>query len=170
MPELSFGQLTAGLRGWSRHHDHHVRAAVELLIWHEHWLRRPDFTRAAVGRGSDGTVYIDWAPAARFAGTAAATRASTSERAILDLAIALGTDIYRLGIMGTAHCAAIAQAVAAAVGIPADSDAARRAARVEQRRIQLGLLPLAITLRRPDGTPAEAVPVTDLEQVISRGP
>jgi hypothetical protein len=93
----------------------HVRASAGLLIWHEHWLRRPDFTRAAAGRGSDGTIYIDWPKAARFAGTPAATRASTSERAILDLAIAFGTDIYRFGIMGTAHFAAIAQAVTAAV-------------------------------------------------------
>jgi hypothetical protein len=170
MPERSFGQLTVGLRGWTRDHDPHVRAAVELLIWHEHWLRRPDFTRAAVGRGSDGTVYIDWAEAARFVGTAAATRASTSERAILDLAIALGTDIYRFAIMGTAHCAAIAQAVTSAVGIPAGGDSARRAVHTEQRRIQLGLLPLAVTLQRPDGIPVKAVPVADLEQVISRGP
>ena len=45
-----------------------------------------------------------------------------------------------------------------------------RAVRAERRRIQLGLLPLAITLQQPDGTPVEAVPVADLEQVISRGP
>ena len=52
----------------------------------------------------------------------------------------------------------------------AQGDRQNRAVRAERRRIQLGLLPLAITLQQPDGTPVEAVPVADLEQVISRGP
>ena len=52
----------------------------------------------------------------------------------------------------------------------AQSARQNRAVRAERRRIQLGLLPLAITLQQPDGTPVEAVPVADLEQVISRGP
>jgi hypothetical protein len=40
-PGPSFAQLTARLRGWTRDHDPHVRASAGLLIWHEHWLRRP---------------------------------------------------------------------------------------------------------------------------------
>lgn len=52
----------------------------------------------------------------------------------------------------------------------AQSARQNRAVRAERHRIQQGLLPLAITLQQPDGTPVEAVPVADLEQVITRGP
>ena len=42
--------------------------------------------------------------------------ASTSERAVLDLAVALGEDRFRLANMGAAHRRAIVQAVARALG------------------------------------------------------
>lgn len=106
--------LTAGLKAWTRHHDLHVRAAVELLIWHGFWLRRNDFREACV-TVERGDVWIRWADAREFADSR--PRASTSELAILDLAVALGEDRYRLGIMGTAHSRAIADAVAAACGV-----------------------------------------------------
>ena len=41
---------------------------------------------------------------------------SSSELAILDLAVALGENRYRLSIMGDVHSRAIAQAVARALG------------------------------------------------------
>jgi hypothetical protein len=109
--------LVKGLRAWTRHHDSHVRAAVELLIWHGDgfWLRRRDFTDTfgCVTRGR-GEAWIDWRAARAFAD--AGGKASTSEMAILDLAVALGEDRYRLNIMGHAHSKAIARAVAQAVG------------------------------------------------------
>jgi hypothetical protein len=111
--------LIAGLRRWTREHDAHVRAAVELLIWHGDggfWLRRRDFTDAAVQRYPRDRMYvIDWTAARAFVDRGAT--ASTSEMAILDLAVALGENRYRLSIMGTAHSKAIADAVAAAVGV-----------------------------------------------------
>lgn len=73
--------LTAGLRQWTRHHDPHVKAAVELLLWHGFWLRRPDFCKACVT--VDGDVWIRWAEARAFVD--GGPRASTSELAILDL-------------------------------------------------------------------------------------
>jgi len=106
--------LIAGLRHWTRSHDPHVRAAVDLLIWHEFWLRRQDFVRACTKRSGPDT-YIDWDAAREFVD--AGTRASTSEHAILDLAVALGENRYRLSIMGSAHSRAIADAVAQAVGV-----------------------------------------------------
>ena len=106
--------LLAGLRAWTRHHDPHVRAAVELLIEHEFWLRRRDFLRTCVHR--DGQeAWIGWREAREF--TDVGPRASTSELAILDLAIALGENRYRLSIMGDVHSRWIATAVARAVGV-----------------------------------------------------
>jgi hypothetical protein len=108
--------LIKGLRAWTKDHDPHVRAAVELLIWHGgggYWLRRADFTSAAVHRGRYEST-IDWGAAREFVDAGA--RASSSEMAILDLAVALGENRYRLSIMGHAHSRAIARAVVQAVG------------------------------------------------------
>ncbi len=105
--------LIAGLRAWTRDHDPHVRAAVELLIEHDSWLRRADFTRACV-RSRGGEAWIDWQAARVFVD--AGTAASTSEMAILDLAVALGENRYRLSIMGAANARVIAAAVARAIG------------------------------------------------------
>lgn len=109
--------LIARLRKWTKDSDAHVRAAVELLIWHGgggYWLRRADFTTACVRRSSGG-ARIDWTAAREF--VSAGPRASSSEMAILDLAIALGEDRFRLGIMGHAHLRAIGNAVYAACGL-----------------------------------------------------
>jgi hypothetical protein len=101
------------LRAWTRHHDPHVRAAVGLLIEHAFWLRRPDFTLACVHYDRRQPC-IDWQAARAFAD--AGPGASTSELAILDLAVALGENRYRLSVMGAANSRAIAAAVARAVG------------------------------------------------------
>jgi hypothetical protein len=107
-------KLTNGLRAWIRGHDDHVRAAVELLIDHDCWLRRADFTRACV-RLDGRQAWIDWAAARRFVDAGAV--ASSSEMAVLDLAVALGENRYRLSIMGAANSRRIATAVARAAGI-----------------------------------------------------
>jgi hypothetical protein len=125
MPDTT-EQLIAGLRAWTREHDAHVRAAVELLIWHEFWLRRADFTSAAVHRGRYEST-IDWGAAREFVDAGA--RASTSEMALLDLAVALGENRYRLSIMGSAHSVAIAHAVAQAVGVARSDERGARAPR-----------------------------------------
>lgn len=111
-----FEDLASALRRWTAGHDSHVRAAVELLIWHEHWLRRADFAKACVhdDRAVDGSMWISWREARGF--FESQPRGSSSELAILDLAVALGENRYRLSIMGAAHSKAIAQAVASAVG------------------------------------------------------
>jgi hypothetical protein len=104
--------LTEGLRAWTASHDPHVRAAVELLIWHEFWLRRQDFRKACMTVDED--VWIRWREARAFVDSG--PRASTSELAVLDLAVALGENRYRLSSMGSAHSRAIADAVAVACG------------------------------------------------------
>jgi hypothetical protein len=115
-----FDGLAAKLRS-SANGDCRLQAAVELLVWHEHWLRRADFRRAAMVVRPGG-AYINWAKAREFAdrvtaGGLDAPRASTSEAAILDLAVALGEDRFRLANFGTAHRRMVAHAVVAAVGL-----------------------------------------------------
>jgi hypothetical protein len=110
---MSTGATVTGLRAWTRGHDPHVRAAVELLLEHDLWLRRPDFVRACIHRGSRG-AWIDWAAARRFVDPGAV--ASSSQMAILDLATALGENRFRLPVMGAVNSRLIATAVACAVG------------------------------------------------------
>lgn len=108
-------KIAAGLRAWTKNHDGHVRAAVELLCWHEHWIRRADFVKACVTSDRDGTSWIRWEAARAFA--FGNPRASTSELAILDLAVSLGSDRYKLSRMGNAHAEAIVRAFATATGM-----------------------------------------------------
>src|SRR4051794_24668923 len=115
-PRLSLPRLVAGLRAWTRFHDAHVRSAVELLIGHETWLRRAEFRSACLHLDDDGEVWIDFqaAAAARAAGEFAAS--SSTERAVLDLAVARGTDRYRFSAMGPANRDLIIRAVRASLG------------------------------------------------------
>jgi hypothetical protein len=108
-----FDTTVAALHRWTHNHDPHVRAAVELLIEHEAWIRRADFRRAAIERNAR-EAWINWRKAREFAD--ADPRASTSEMAVLDLAVAIGENRYRFSIMGPANSRMIAQAVARALG------------------------------------------------------
>ena len=121
MPDITLEDRVKGLRGWVREHGDHERAAAELLIWKESWLRRPDFIAACVTQYGPGLIArIDWDGARSYCDrrqTAGAPPAS-SDWKILDLAIALGGCEYGwLTGMGHAHQRAIANAVTAAVGL-----------------------------------------------------
>ena len=108
-----FETTVHALRRWAANMDASDRGAVDLLAWHGYWLRRSDFTAAAVvNRGVH--LAVDWTAARGFAGTRPG--ASTSELAILDLAVAIGEDRFRFRIMGHAHSKAIVRAVALALG------------------------------------------------------
>jgi hypothetical protein len=108
-----FDTLARRLRRWTQNHDLHVRAAVDLLIDHETWIRRADFQRACVEQGA-GEAYINWRKAREFVD--AGSTASTSEMAILDLAVAIGENRFKFSIMGPANSRLIAAAVARALG------------------------------------------------------
>jgi hypothetical protein len=108
-----FGTLVRLLRRWTHDHDPHVRAAVELLIEHETWIRRADFQRACVELHAR-EAYINWRKAREFVDSG--SKASTTEMAILDLAVAIGENRYKFSIMGPANCRMIATAVARALG------------------------------------------------------
>ncbi len=101
------------LRRWIAHHDPHVRAAVELLIEHETWIRRAGFQRACVERNAR-EAWINWRKAREFVNAGSA--ASATEMAVLDLAVALGENRFKFSIMGPANSRMIAQAVARALG------------------------------------------------------
>ena len=116
--QLTPETITRRLRRWAAGQDAHVIAAVELLAAHGLWLRRPDFHRAAVrATGGPAHAWIVWRAAREAFDTDQLGPASTTELAVLDLAIALGEDRYRLTAMGTGNAAAIASAVARAAGL-----------------------------------------------------
>lgn len=153
-----FDGLVTGLRSWAANRPEHVQAAVNLLIWHETWLRRPDFTGACVTGWN--TMLINWTEAREFIDRGYARRgqrplpASNSECRILDIAVALGEDQFSLGGFGLAHKRAVAQAFAWACGqrfepaavpagpahnhpdfIPGDASCRRCALDAEEKRI-----------------------------------
>ena len=101
------------LRRWIAYHDPHVSAAVELLIEHDTWIRRADFRRACIERNTR-EAWINWRKAREFIDSGSV--ASTSEMAVLDLAVALGENRYRFSIMGPANSRMITQAVTRALG------------------------------------------------------
>jgi hypothetical protein len=118
VPEITFEDRVAGLRGWARGGEPEDRAAVELLIWHESWLRRPDFAEACITQYSPGLVArIDWHKAGIFA-AGRPRAASTSQMAILDVAVTLGQrEESWLRFRGDKHAEAVVTAIASAMGV-----------------------------------------------------
>lgn len=104
------------LRDWIAGHDAHVQAAVWLLLAHGAWLRRGDFLREAVMRSADGAYWIAFRQARTAFDHGVFAQASTTELAVLDLAITLGTDRFAFRAMGPDNARAVATAVAHAVG------------------------------------------------------
>jgi hypothetical protein len=117
-------QLASALRANARG-IYTTEAAVELLIAHRTWLRRPDFTGHFLETGigiADNTpmAFIDW-PAAITALHAGQLPASSSETQILHLAASLADGIpvdlrNALNGLDAANNALIAQAVRHAGG------------------------------------------------------
>jgi len=109
-------QLVRGLRAWTKDHDLHVRAAVELVIGHDVWLRRSEFLRACVHRSADGSCWIDWREARAAFDAGELNTASSTEVAVLDFAIALGEDRYRFNYMGGSNSRLLVEATVRALG------------------------------------------------------
>ena len=108
-----FDRTVTALRRWAKDQDPHRRAAVELMIWNEFWLRRDDFRAAAIG--SDARqAWVRWEEAARFRAGPGAS-ASSSELAILDVAVAIGKDVFRLSRMNDEQAGAVVRAFADAL-------------------------------------------------------
>lgn len=105
--------LAADLRSWASTETDPVRAAVGLLVL-EGWHRRRDFIRACV-HDDAGVPWIRWREAREFLDDG--PRGSSTELAILDLAITLTEDRFHLQSMGRVHRQWIADAVRQAVGL-----------------------------------------------------
>jgi len=110
------GGVVAGLHDWIDGHDAHVQAAVWLLLAHEVWPRRADFLRACVNRSPDGAWWIDFRAARIAFDNGEFDAGSSTEWAVLDLVITLGTDRFRFRAMGPGNARSVATAVAHAVG------------------------------------------------------
>ena len=110
---LTYEQAETGLTGTAPSLAPGQAAAVELLLWHESWLRREDFRLACLS--ASPAVLLDWSAAANFL-AAAPEGASSSQVAVLEVAIALAEDQFHLAGLGHAHRRAVAQAFAAALG------------------------------------------------------
>jgi hypothetical protein len=111
MPD--FEELAVGLRRGASGRDDRERAAVELLIWHETFMRRRDFFEAAIGIRGDA-YYVSWDRARRFAEHAAGV--SSSQRTVLELAVWIASDPLGLSRLGYMHTYKAAEALAAALG------------------------------------------------------
>jgi|SRR5450756_992959 len=107
-----FDETVTGLRAWAEG-DWIATAATELLISHETWVRRRDFTAACTDSG-EGMTRIRWDDARAFAD--GGPRCSTTELAVLRLAVAIGSDEYRLASMGRANAGSIIAAFTMALG------------------------------------------------------
>ena len=107
-------KLVAALRKWAATMDDRHGAALELLCWHDFWLRREDFRKACVARVSGDTV-IRWREARDFAESQ--PRCSASQEKVLRLAVAIGLDDFGLSGFGHAHRRAVVRAFATAMGV-----------------------------------------------------
>jgi hypothetical protein len=126
-------------------------AAVDLLIWHETWLRRQDFRDAAIRPRGPGGAVIDWRAARAFRDSSAV--ASSSELTILGVAIALGQDTLGLSGLGRGHAAAVASAFAAAVPQAAPMAPRTAAEARDMAKAAAGMIE-TLTAGVADGVPA----------------
>jgi acetyl-CoA carboxylase beta subunit len=124
MPD--FDTTVKALRCWTARQDRHVRAAVDLLIDHETWIRRGDFPAACISapESGPGMLRIDWRAAREFAYAEEGRACSSTELAILRIAIAIADNEYRLTSMGRVNARRVAQAFARALGQDAAPTAA----------------------------------------------
>lgn len=100
---------------WSTEGTPHVTAALALLAAHGYWPSRDDFFAECVHVDGDGTAWIGWQAARRFADEHPG--ASSSQVAVLNLAVAIATDQYRLSRASDSEAEAAVRAVAAATGM-----------------------------------------------------
>lgn len=97
--------LVVKLRTWTRNHDPHVAAAVELLVSYGHaplqsmWLSRGDFVSRYVHDGPREAT-VAWRELSEDLEAGTAPGASETEVGVLRFAADLGTDRWRISRMG----------------------------------------------------------------------
>lgn len=114
----------AMVRKWSNPHDANVRAAVEMLIEHGHWLRNNDFLEkcARVDR-FDGAMWIDWTAADRLLEKHELI-GSSGELVLLKIAVALARDAFGGSSLDKINRGLVVRAFRDALGVnPAEAGA-----------------------------------------------
>ena len=104
--------LADKLRAWAKD-DTHNKAAVELLIAHDFWLRREDFIEVAVEKGA-GFARINWRRAGDYSDI---VQAPTSAIAVLFTACLIGADMANLNRLDRTNRALVVKAFADALGV-----------------------------------------------------
>jgi hypothetical protein len=107
--------LEAGLRVWAAN-DPHSEAAVDLLAAHDVWLHRADFTAAAIDPAGPDFARIQWVKAFEFA--VGDVNAPTSALAVLNMAILIGQDMYRLASLDRTNRGLVVRALTHALRVP----------------------------------------------------
>lgn len=111
--------LADGLRRWgATKGDDSVRAAVELLIEHDHWLWDEGFTGRCI-RDERGVAYIDFAEVRRYHDEGAPC--SESQAAILLVIADIGTCRWQIPTMDGRNRRRIVRAVTRAAGMAPDA-------------------------------------------------
>jgi hypothetical protein len=109
-----FDETAAQLRAALPRLDAPKRSATGLILWHEYWLRRADFTKQCV-RTAGGITVVAWSRTGDF--ITAGPRCSSSELAVLQLADFIAVDPFRLSNFGHSHRQHAVEAFAAALGV-----------------------------------------------------
>lgn len=106
--------LVTGLRAWAKNYDNRVRAAVELLIEHDHWLWDEGFTDRCIF--ADGALPgINFAEAKRYHDEG--LPCSTSQAAILLVIADIGSGRWQIDTMDGRNRQRITDAVSRAAGL-----------------------------------------------------
>ncbi len=119
---MSDDDLVTGLRAWTKNHDAPVRAAVELLIEHDHWLWDEGFTDRCVF-DDGGVPGINFAEVKRYHGDVLdeGLPCSTSCAAVLLVIADIGSGRWQIGTMDGRNRRRVADAVLRAAGLSGDA-------------------------------------------------
>lgn len=110
-------RLLGSLNAWAENRDSGEAAAVRLLIGHERWVRDETVVGLCMTREPGGRVSVNWAALRQRLAAGEFASASSSERAVLDFAVALAEDRYFTSRMGGRAGGLMCEALMQALGI-----------------------------------------------------
>jgi hypothetical protein len=110
----NYQTMVTALREWTATHDNAVRAAVELLIEHGHWLRNDKFVELCV-QNDYGTTWINWGTAELMVSQRDLI-GSGSELSVLRFAVMIAHDQLGLSSLDRTNRELVVRALADALG------------------------------------------------------